>query len=403
MSLKSNLQQIFLMILLDMIVSVGIAAWLYFTKGFDVAIYTGLSIFISFSPICLTLAPLLTLHFTKKKIVKLGIKPHNPESLKTLADVNVVALPFNRILTCNDYCVTDMVPFGMSQNSLLSMAASVERESGNILGRTVYDTAMGRTLKIQGAINFKEFPGRGVEAVVNRTLTRVGSLGWLEEFETAVSTHLRSKVDQFLAKGKTPLVVATGKIARGIIALKDEFNDDAKTFLARLNKARIKSLLLTAQPKKMIESLEQEDFLLDYVRTNLTPEGKAREVQVFRAKGGIVAVIGNDENDLPALKAADVSFFIQGGTLSSFHAKNVKLDFEIPKLKSFLYAREIALTAASILNINRGIAFLSWIVLVPLAILSAWIKLPIPFNPLVAAAGVAIFSVCILINSSRIE
>ncbi|MBO4780737.1 MAG: cation-translocating P-type ATPase, partial [Selenomonadaceae bacterium] len=147
--------------------------------------------------------------------------------------------------------------------------------------------------------------------------------------------------------------------------------------------------------------IKQESFMLDHVRTNLTPEGKAREVQIFRAKGNIVAVVGNDENDLPALKAGDVSFLLRGGTITKLQAKVNPLDFEIPKLRSFLAVRSIAALAENVLNVNYIIAFLSWILLVPPALLSAFGLLPITFHPLIAIAGVIIFSLLIFANSLR--
>lgn len=403
MSLTNNLQKVFLMLLLDMLISGVVALVVYFMRGTNVALTTGLSVFIAFSPICLALTAPLVLHFTRKKLSRLGITLNNPEALKTLTNANVVALPFNRVLTCNDYYITDMIPVGMSQSSLLAIAASAEQESGNILGRSIHDEAKNRSLKLYGASNFKEFPGRGVEATVNKTLTRVGNIGWIEEFETAIRTNLRTRIDQFIEKGKTPLVVTTGRVARGIIALKDEFNDEAKKFLEILNKVNIKSLLLTALPQKIEHCIEKEEFLLDYVRTNLTPEGKAREVQIFRAKGRIVVVIGNDENDLPALKIADVSIFLKGGTLTNLQIRNTKHDFYIPKLRSFLALREIALKVDSVFKLNQQIAFLSWVILVPPALLSALTKSPIPFHPLIAAAGVVIFSILILANSLRVK
>ena len=142
-----------------------------------------------------------------------------------------------------------------------------------------------------------------------------------------------------------------------------------------------------------------KNFVLDNIRTNLTPEGKAREVQIFRAKGKIVAVIGNDEHDLPALKSADVSFLLAGGSLNPSNEN--ELDFEIPKLESFLAVRETALKVLKVLKVNRWIALLSWIILVPPSIATALENSPIPWHPLASLAGVIIFSIIILANSLR--
>lgn len=384
----------------DLAVSGGLAAWLYFSRGIDAALITGLSIFIAGSPICLALTERFALYLTRRKLTKLGVIINKPDALKILAEANVVALPFNRVLTCGECFITDLVPQMMSQSTLLAMAASAERDAENLLGRTLYDAATARSLQLQAAKNFSEIPGRGVEATVDGKLIRVGSAGWLDDLGTSINATLRTRTDQLLVKGKTVLVVATGKVARGLIALKDDLSIDARKFLGELHRKKVETLLLTAQPKKLVNRIAKE-FLLDNVRTNLTPEGKAREVQIFRAKGKILAAIGNDIQDLPALTVADVSFLLAGGTLKS--SEETKLDFEIPTLSRFLLVREIALKFVRAVKLNRRMALLSWVLLLPPALTTALENPPIPFHPLISAAGVAIFSALILLNSLRMK
>ena len=386
------MKKIILLFLLDSFVSCTVAAYLYFTRGVDAAFTTGLSIFVAFSPICFVLAEQFTIFLAGRKLAAQDVTFNNPDALKLLADVDVVAMSYNRILTCNEYYITDLVPTeGLKQSALLTMAASAEREAQHLIGRTIYDAATSRGLKLQKPTETDELPGRGVESVINKILVRVGSPGWIASHNVLVNVILRNKIDQLLVKGKTTLLVSTGRLARGIIALKDEINEDAKIFLMTLRQKKIETLLLTAQPKKMAYRIAK-DFELDNIRTNLTPEGKAREIQIFRAKGKVVAFIGTDNQDLPALETADVSFLLSGNS-------EVKADFEIPTLEKFLTAREIALKVVKVLKINRALAVLSWIILLPPAFLTALENPPIQFNPITAAAGVAIFSAIILLNS----
>ena len=392
------MKKIIALFILDLLISGAVSAWLYYSRGIEAALMTGLSIFISLSPICLIFASPLALYLSGRKIEKLGVKLNNPAALKFLDDVNVIGLPYNRVLTNGEYYITDLIPEGLNQPTLLAMAAGAETDAENILGRLIYNTAKRRALRLQPSIDFKELPGRGVEATVSGTIVRVGNLSWIESVGVTLSANLRTKVDQLHVKGKTVLIVATGRAARGLIALKDDFNEEAIRFLGDLKRNGIETLLLTVQPKKMTRWF-MKNFEPDNIRTDLTPEGKAREVQIFRAKGKIVAVIGNDTNDLPALKSADVSFLLEGGSLTP--TPENKIDFEIPKLESFLSLRETAAKIAKTLKANRLIALMSWIILVPPAIISALENSPIPWHPLASLAGVIIFSVIIFVNSLR--
>lgn len=394
------MKKIILLFLFDALVSGGAAAWIYFTRGVDAAIVTWLSIFIAGSPICLILAEEVVLWLARRQLSKLNVTLNRSNALKLFAEAQVVALPFNRVLTCNEYYITDLVPQMMSQSTLLKMAAAAERDAENIIGRTVYDAAIARALRLSKSTRFTELPGRGVEAIVDGTLIRVGSSGWLDSLGTSINATLRTRTDQLLVKGKIVLIVTTGRVARGLIALKDDLSDAARKFLEELRLAKIETLLLTAQPKKLVNRIAKE-FQLDYVRPNLTPEGKAREVQIFRAKGKIVAAIGTDIQDLPALQAADVSILLAGGTLKP--SDDVKLDVEIPTLRNFLTVRNLALKVARVGNVNRLLAQVSWLMLLPLALSTALESPPIPFNPLMAAAGVAVFGALILANSLRMR
>ena len=394
------MRRILLLLLLDAAVSGGAAAYVYLTRGADAALMAGLSIFIAASPICLILASPFTLYLTGRKLAELGVTLHKSDALKILAEVNVVALPYNRVLTDGAYYVTDLVPSALSQAQLLTMAASAERDAQNIFGRIIYDTAVSRALQLQKATDFRELPGRGVEATIQSVTVRVGNPAWLESVDVSIGANFRTRIDQLLVRGKTVVVVATGRIARGIIALKDESSPAAKKFLGELLRGGLETLLLTSQPKKMAHRIEKE-FALTHIRTNLTPESKAREVQIFRAKGNVVAVIGTDAQDLPALAGADVSFVLTGDELKPEALGDFKPDFELPTLESFLPVKNISRKVVNVLKLNRRLALASWVVTVPPALLSAFDLLPITFHPLMSVAGVAIFSALILTNSLR--
>ena len=394
------MRKIITLLLLDLAITGAISAWLYFNRGADAAIFTGLSIFVAFSPVCLTLAAPFTLYLAGRRLAERGIKMNNSTALKTLAEVNLIALPYNRVLTSGEYFITDLIPQGLSQAQLLTMAASAERNAKNILGRTIYDTAVSRALKLQRATEFTELPGRGVEALIEGSTVRVGNPAWLESLGVSIGAHFRTRIDQLLVKGKTAVIVSTGRVARGIIALKDEANPDAKKFLGELARGGLETLLLTIQPRKMAHCISKE-FLLTAIRTNLTPDAKAREVQIMRAKGHNIAVIGTDRHDLPALQSADVSFLLEGGSLKAEELEDIKLDFELPTLESFLPVQETARKFANVLKLNRRLALASWILLVPPSLMTALDRPPIPFHPLIAVAGVALFSALILANSLR--
>lgn len=392
-----------LFFLIDLLTTGIFAGYMYSERGLDAAFAIGLSIFISFSPICLALSAVFVLRLAGRAVEAEEVKLNSLDAILNLAYVDVVAIPLNRFLTDGEYFVTDLVPEGFSQSSLLSYAASAEQNATYPLGKVMIDSAERRGLKIQNVSAFREVPGQGVEALINSTPLRVGNPDWVTHQGVSASAELLTKADQLAVHGKIPLLLGLGGMARGLIALRDEIKSDMREFISFLHKNKIETVILTALNKKTAKSIAKFFNLEENLRASLTPEDKAREVQIYRAKGHTIAVIGSDFHDLPALVNADVSVLLKNDSVISLNESEIKFDFEIPTLEKFLICREIALRAVNLVKQNKKIAYLSWLVLVPPALMMLAENPPIPFHPIIAVTGVLVFSLAILMNSMRMS
>ncbi|MBQ9487596.1 MAG: cation-translocating P-type ATPase [Selenomonadaceae bacterium] len=437
-----------LFLFIDFITTIIITSYVYFTNEVDVAINTGLSLFIVFSPLGLLFASPVVLQMARRVLDKEGIKINRLKALGNFSEVDTVAVPLNRFLTDGDYFVTDLVPVGLSQQALLGMAATAEQKAEHSLGRVIYKTAAGRGLKISNIASSKEVPGKGVEVVANGSTMRVGEPAWVESQGVAVGSSLLTKIDKLCVYGKTVLVLGIGRMARGIIALKDDVNFDAKEFLMLLKRNQFITVLMTAAGKKTAKSLAK-NFNLDAVKTNLSPAEKAREVQILRAQGHSVAFVTNETADAPALAVADVSIFLQQQNISPLITEDESLDaraeknlaelkaelaktsiddddaqpaeepspteiaeekpvevladIEIPTLKKFFVIRDTVTRAAELIKTNRYITYLSWIFLIPLCLANILPNPPFKFEPLMALCGVAVCLLLITLNSMRMR
>lgn len=440
-----------LFLFIDILTTIIITSYVYFTNEVDVAINTGLSILIAFSPIGLIFASPIVLQMARRVLDQEGIKINRLKGLANFSEVDTVAVPLNRFLTDGDYFVTDLVPVGLSQQALLGMAATAEQKAEHSLGRVIYKTAAGRGLKISNIASSKEIPGKGIEVIANGSSIRVGEPAWVESQGVAVGNSLLTKIDKLCVYGKTVLVLGIGRMARGIIALKDDVNFDAKEFLMLLKRNKFITVMLTAAGKKTAKSLAK-NFNLDAVKTNLSPAEKAREIQILRAQGHNVAFVTNENTDNPALAVADVSIFLQQQNLSPLITEDENLDaraeknlaelkaelaktslddddedvkpaeeitpvenadaekpvetvadIEIPTLKKFFVIRDTVIRAADLIKTNRYITYFSWILLVPLCLANILPNPPFKFEPIMAAGGVAVCVLLITLNSLRMR
>ena len=395
------LPKIKMYLILELLMTAVIGGWQYYQKGADSAILVGITILISFSPFCLALSSPIVLRLAKRMINALDIKIASTDSIVNLSTIDTVAISMNNIVTDGNYYVTDLVPEGLSQSSLLAFAASVEQESTHVLGRKILETAEHRKLNIQPISAFREVPNCGVEGLMNGMPIRVGRPRWIEDEGVRISAELLTKVDQLAARGKTPVMLSMGKMARGIIALKDEIDDDARTFLGQLKQIGLETVMLSGDPKKTVNAVAKH-ISIDSFRAALSPEDKAREIQLLRARGKFVAMIGKEFRDLPALLNADVSVLLVDGNFVLTNG-DIKMDFELDDLQKFMDIRQIAEKARSIIKQNKQLAYLSWICLIPPSLMMVLDSPLIPFNPFFAAVGVTIFTILIIINSFRMK
>ena len=395
------LPKIKMYIALELMTTIVVFIWQYTHKGLDEAILTSLTIMIAFSPFCLALTTPLVFKRAKKFVNEIGVKMPSPESLITLSNVDTVAISMSNIITDGNYYVTDLVPEGLSQNGLLAYSASAVSQSDHFLAKKIYEAAEHRGLTIQRVAAFREIPGCGVEALMNNTPVRFGRPKWITSEKVEVSAELLTKVDQLAAKGKTPLMLLMGIMVRGIVALKDEIDLDAKEFLNQLKRRNFETLMLSSESKKTVHAVAK-NISVDDVRFALTSEGKAREIQLRRAHGKYVAMIGKDVVDLPAMLSADVSFLLTGKTLKLVDDQ-IHIDFEIERLEQFFELRKIAKQVKELVTQNKKLAYLSWLLLIPPSLMMMLEHSPIPFNPLLAAIGIFIFIILILVNSNRFK
>ena len=168
--------------------------------------------------------------------------------------------------------------------------------------------------------------------------------------------EIRNVVDDVARRGSTPLVVAEGASALGVIELKDIVKGGIKERFAELRQMGIKTIMITGDNRLTAAAIAAEAGVDDFL-AEATPEMKLRLIRKHQAEGRLVAMTGDGTNDAPALAQADVAVAMNSGTQAAKEAGNmVDLDSNPTKLieivetgKQMLMTRG-ALTTFSIAN-----------------------------------------------------
>jgi len=171
-----------------------------------------------------------------------------------------------------------------------------------------------------------------------------------------VDKAVMEKVDEIARLGGTPLLVADGGRALGVIYLKDIVKGGIKERFAQLRKMGIKTIMVTGDNPLTAAAIAAEAGVDDFI-SQAKPEDKLARIRQEQEGGKLIAMIGDGTNDAPALAQADVGVAMNTGTQAAREAGNmVDLDSNPTKLievveigKQLLMTRG-ALTTFSIAN-----------------------------------------------------
>ncbi|MDE2307697.1 MAG: potassium-transporting ATPase subunit KdpB, partial [Xanthomonadaceae bacterium] len=189
---------------------------------------------------------------------------------------------------------------------------------------------------------------------------RKGAIDAVERYLETQSSHLpplvRRIAEEVARRGATPLIVAEGNRALGVIELKDIVKSGIKERFAEMRRMGIKTIMITGDNPLTAAAIAAEAGVDDFL-AEATPEAKLRLIRDIQAENRLVAMCGDGTNDAPALAQADVAVAMNTGTQAAKEAGNmVDLDSNPTKLievvaigKQMLITRG-ALTTFSISN-----------------------------------------------------
>lgn len=270
-------------------------------------IVTAVTVLVVFCPCALVLATPTAIMAAIGQATKRGVVIKSGEALEKMGKVDTIAFDKTGTLTYGHLEVSDVLPFleGMSSDTLLSLAASVESKSEHPLGKAIVECAKQKEIPVVESTSFKMTAGRGVAAEINGRALLCGSERFLEENRITLTTTIAATLERLRTEGKASILVAEGTQCIGILALSDVLRPEAKNMVERLNAMHTQIVLLTGDNQKTADYFAGQAGITE-IRAELLPEEKVKSIDTLQDKGRIVCMIGDGVNDAPALKTASV-------------------------------------------------------------------------------------------------
>jgi len=350
-------------------------------------------------PCALGLATPMSVMVGVGKAAEYGALIRQGDALQTAGKLDLVILDKTGTITEGHPAVTRFHATDGDTGRLLALAAGLEQHSEHPLAEAIMAKAKDQGATPDNVTRFEALNGKGVQGELDGQTARLGNRRWLES-ENIDLAELQEEANAITAEAGTPLFLALGNQALGVVGVADAVKQDSEAAIRRLHDAGIRVMMVTGDVDGTARAIAEKTGIDDY-RAEVLPEDKATIVSEMRGKGYTVAMVGDGINDAPALAAADVGFAIGTGTDVAIESAGITL------MRGSLHgvADAIEISRATVRNIHQNLfgAFAYNSLGIPVAAGLLYPVWGILMSPILAGAAMSLSSVTVVTNANRLR
>ena len=310
-------------------------------------------------------------------------------AVEAAGDVDVLLMDKTGTITLGNRQASSFLPApGVSDEQLADAAQLASLADETPEGRSIVVLAKQkfnlreREVEALGA-QFVHFTAQtrmsGVDLPEGRAI-RKGAADAIRKYVEALGgrfpPEVQQAVDEVSRRGSTPLVVADGARALGVVELKDIIKGGIKERFAELRRMGIKTVMITGDNRLTAAAIAAEAGVDDFL-AEATPEAKLALIREHQARGQLVAMTGDGTNDAPALAQADVAVAMNTGTQAAKEAGNmVDLDSNPTKLIEIVETgKQMLMTRGSLTTFSIANDVAKYVAIIPAAFVSTYPQL----------------------------
>lgn len=325
-------------------------------------IYLSLTLLVVACPGALVIAAPVSMVAGIGNAARKGILVKGGDAIENIRAATVIAFDKTGTLTEGQPRVSAVKTFGITEKTLLGLAASAEYYSEHPLGVAIIGYAKNNS----GAVIIQPtktdvVTGLGIMAKIHDKKILVGNQKLITTRGIPMNDEVRAYLSHQQGLGQTAMIVASvGKVV-GIISVTDHLRPGVKQLIADITKdSRRHVVMLTGDNSAVAKAIAHQTGIEQYY-SELLPADKLDKIAELQQKYGKVIMVGDGVNDAPALAAADVGVAIEGAgkDIAMDTADVVLLSGNIAKLEYLL-----SLSQAVIRNMRTNIYFAVGLVIV---------------------------------------
>jgi Cu+-exporting ATPase len=367
---------------------------------FAYGLVAAVAVLIIACPCALGLATPMSIMVGVGRGAQAGVLIKNAEALERMERIDTLVVDKTGTLTEGRPAVTSIISAeGIDEAELLRLAASVEQASEHPLASAIVVVAKTRNIPLSKVMGFDSPTGKGAIGMVERKRVVLGNAKFLAELSIPID-QLAEAAESLRREGATAIFVAINGKAAGVFGIADPVKATTPAALAALKAQGIRIVMLTGDNRTTADAIARKLGITE-VEADVLPDQKAEVVAKLKREGRVVAMAGDGVNDAPALAAAEVGIAMGTGTDVAMESAGITL------LKGDLtgIAKARTLSRATMSNIRQNLffAFVYNVAGVPVAAGVLYPVFGILLSPMIAAAAMALSSVSVIGNATRLR
>ena len=351
-------------------------------------------------PCALGLATPMSIMVATGKAAQSGVLFKNAEAIEIMRKVDTLVVDKTGTLTeGKPKLVSIVTAAGIEEQTLLKLAASLERGSEHPLAAAIVAGAQERGVELRNATAFDSVTGKGVKGEIDGRQVALGNRALLDDLKIDAG-ELATKAEKLRADGQTVMFVAVDGKAAGLIGVADPIKETTPEAIRQLHEEGIRIVMLTGDSRTTADAVARK-LNIDEVVAEVLPNQKVDAVKKFQAEGRFVAMAGDGINDAPALAQAQVG--IAMGTGTDVAMKSAGVTLVKGDLRGIVRARVLSRLTMRNIKQNLFFAFVYNSLGVPIAAGVLYPFFGILLSPMIAAAAMSFSSVSVIGNALRLR
>lgn len=357
------------------------------------ALTTLISILVVACPCALGLATPTAVTVGVGRAAEFGILIKNGDTLENAGKIDVAAFDKTGTITEGQPEVDDVICYGISENELVELAASVEKNSNHPIAKAIVRKANDMNLELNQTSSFENITGKGLKAQIDDKDVLAGNKKLLESQDIEIPQSVLEEYGRLEDLSKTIILIGVDREIKGILSLSDKIKANSKRTIEELHKMGIETYMLTGDNKKTASTVASA-VGIDNVCAGVLPENKLDIVKNLQKEDKTVLFVGDGINDAPALTQANIGVAMGNGTDIAMESGDIVV--MEGDLENVVAAVQFSKKVMTRIKENLFWAFAYNVILIPLAAGALYAGFGIMFMPEWSALAMALSSVTVI-------